>query len=361
VPNSANNHEFENLSNESSPRRLLRQLIEHAPDAMMVIDDKDKIMVVNRRIEQLFGFESHILVGKNPQGLFPEWTSGLSRAIVNQPLAAGGNVHNMTAYHSNGSESCAEVSFSIITIENHQFVVAGIRETTPNSLARHKLETINQELIETNEKLQSLSVTDPLTEVLNRRGLENVLIREISYSNRNKTDLLAVIVDLDDFKSINDNNGHATGDRVLRQVAQVLKSGLRTIDWIGRVGGDEFLILLPNTSLTVGIVVAERICASLTRSEIANLRGRSKVTASLGLVQLPGHTSTIEEVLELTTSSLKASKESGKNQVNFEGDNVFSRSSQNQSAHMRANETSIITSQTDFSVDSKRVGFDDEN
>ncbi len=361
MPNSANNHEFENLSNESSPRRLLRQLIEHAPDAMMVIDDKDRIMVVNRRIEQLFGFESQTLVGQNPQGLFPEWTSSLSRAIVNQPLEAGGNVHNMTAYHIDGSESCAEVSFSTITIDNHQFVVAGIRETTPNSLARHKLETINQELIETNEKLQSLSVTDPLTEVLNRRGLENVLIREISYSNRNKTDLLAVIVDLDDFKSINDNDGHATGDRVLRQVAQVLKSGLRTIDWIGRVGGDEFLILLPNTSLTVGIVVAERICASLTRSEISKLRGRSKVTASLGLVQLPAHTSTIEEVLELTTSSLKASKESGKNQVNFEGDSVFSPSSQNQNAHMRANDTSIITSQTDFSVDSKRVGVDDEN
>ncbi len=361
MTNSANNLEFSNLSNESSPRRLLRQLIEHAPDAMMVIDDKDRIMVVNRRVEQLFGFEAQILFGQNPRGLFPEWTPGLSRAIVSQPIASGGNVHNMTAIHSDGSESCAEVSFSNITIDNHQFVVAGIRETTPNSLARQELETINLELIETNERLQSLSVTDPLTEVLNRRGLENVLVREISYSNRNNTELLAIIVDLDDFKSINDVDGHATGDRVLRQVALVLKSGLRTIDWIGRVGGDEFLILLPNTSLTVGIVVAERICASLTRKEITDLRGRSKVTASLGLVQLPAHTSTIEEVLELTTSSLKASKESGKNQVNFEGANVFSRSSQNQNVNLRQSEPSIRTSQTDFSVGSKRGGFEEEN
>lgn len=361
MSNSANNYAIDNLSNESSPRRLLRQLIEHAPDAMMVIDDKDRIMVVNRRIEQLFGFESHILVGQNPQGLFPEWTSNLSRAIVNQPLAAGGNVRNMIAFHNDGSESCAEVSFSNITIDNHQFVVAGIRETTPNSLARSELETINLELIETNERLQSLSVTDPLTEVLNRRGLENVLIREVSYSNRNETDLLAVIVDLDDFKSINDNDGHATGDRVLRQVALVLKSGLRTIDWIGRIGGDEFLILLPNTSLSVGIVVAERICASLTRSEISNLRGRSKVTASLGLVQLPKHTSTIEEVLELTTVSLKASKERGKNQVNFEGGNVLFRSSQNQTAHVRPSEPSVIASQADCSKGSKRGGVEDEN
>lgn len=320
MTNSAN-RDPENLSNESTPRRLLRQLIEHAPDAMMVVDDQDRIMVVNARVEQLFGYKPTLIFGQSPQRLFPEWCSRMTRAVIEHPIADSGNVHNMPARRSNGEKFCAEVSLSNIVLNHHQFVVAGIRDTTPNSLALHALETLNLELIETNQRLQSLSVTDPLTELLNRRGLENVLQREISYAQRNKSELLAVLVDLDDFKSINDD-GHATGDRVLREIAKVLKSGLRTIDWIGRIGGDEFLILLPNTPLSVGIVVADRIRLALTQHEVANLRGgRSKVTASLALAVLPGHISTIEEVLELTSATLKESKANGKNRVSIGGNN----------------------------------------
>jgi diguanylate cyclase (GGDEF)-like protein len=168
-----------------------------------------------------------------------------------------------------------------------------------------------------NEQLESLVKMDSLTSVLNRRGLESVLTREIEYAKRNKTKLLAVMIDLDDFKRVNDTLGHFAGDLVLKHVASVLKQSVRAIDWVGRVGGDEFVILLPGTSLTDAVKVAERIRCDLSSKSFPLVDGEIRQTASLGVIQLPLNVCSIEEILELTKSSLKDSKERGKDCVSF--------------------------------------------
>lgn len=168
-----------------------------------------------------------------------------------------------------------------------------------------------------NEQLESLVNMDSLTSVLNRRGLESVLAREIDYARRNKTDLLAIMIDLDDFKRVNDVHGHFTGDLVLKHVATVLKQSVRTIDWLGRVGGDEFVILLPDTTLMSGIKVAERIRLDLSSKVFPLGDDEIRQTASLGVIQLPMSVCSIEEILELTKSALKDSKMRGKNCVSF--------------------------------------------
>ncbi|MBX9668366.1 MAG: diguanylate cyclase [Candidatus Obscuribacterales bacterium] len=310
----------DNVSTETTPMRLLRQLFKQAPDALLVADDQDKIILINARAEQLFGYRSLQLAGQNPRKLLPGWFESLAAISIGSKadsMTVFCNVTNMQAMTKDGIEFSAEVSISALVIGSHRFVVASIREMTPNLLARRALETINRELEETNAQLVSLSKTDPLTELLNRRGLENVLQREVSYAGRNKTELLAVLVDLDDFKAVNDASGHAAGDRVLRRVAQSLKDGLRGVDWIGRVGGDEFLILLPCTALPIGVQVAERVRQSLSETPDSGLPDEHRVTASLGLVSLPMHTTSIEEVLELATAALKESKSRGKNRVSF--------------------------------------------
>jgi len=174
-----------------------------------------------------------------------------------------------------------------------------------------------EELKRDNEQLESLVKMDSLTSVLNRRGLESVLAREIEYAKRNKTDLLAVMIDLDDFKRVNDVHGHFTGDLVLKHVATVLKESVRTIDWLGRVGGDEFVILLPDTTLMSGIRVAERIRLDLISKVFPLGDDEIRQTASLGVIQLPMSVCSIEEILELTKSALKDSKMRGKNCVSF--------------------------------------------
>ncbi|MDZ4837755.1 MAG: diguanylate cyclase [Candidatus Melainabacteria bacterium] len=307
------NTEFEATGGERTPSRLLEYFAQ-APDALMVVDPSDKIILLNARAEHLFECESKQLEGNRPRDLFPEWDTSLSMAVLHNPID-GENVYNMPALRHNGEKFSAEVSLSLVVIAEHSFVVAGIRDITPNGVARRELECVNKELIETNQRLTSLSTTDPLTQLLNRRGFETVLTREISYAKRKEVELIAVLVDLDDFKSINDKNGHAVGDRVLVQVSKVLSEGLRTVDWIARVGGDEFLILLTNTTLALAAMVADRIRVSLSQSAIPGLNDRSTVTASFGLVSVPTHLSTLEDVLQLTTATLKASKQGGKNRV----------------------------------------------
>lgn len=314
------------MGRDAAPRRLLRQLFEQAPDALMVVDDKEEVILLNARAEQLFGIETSRLVGQSPRALLPGWFEGLANATGKNSNGTG-NVINMMATKYGGHEFCVEVSLSAIILSQHRFIVAGFRDRTPSSVARHTLETVNKQLEETNAKLVTLSRTDPLTDLFNRRGLEDILLREINYAKRNATGLLAVLVDLDDFKAVNDANGHAEGDRVLKQVAHILRDGLRAVDWIGRVGGDEFLLLLPCTSLPLGMQVAERVRLALNQNIVSTTNGQSRVTASLGLVSLPLGVSTIEEVLELTTATLKESKRKGKNRVSM-GDSAGTLKSQ---------------------------------
>jgi diguanylate cyclase (GGDEF)-like protein len=188
------------------------------------------------------------------------------------------------------------------------------------SMAKRKIRLTEEldRLKRANEKLESLVKTDALTELLNRRGLENVLVREMEYARRNKSDLLALIIDLDDFKNVNDSRGHFIGDLVLMHVAGILKNSFRSIDWIGRVGGDEFLVLLPSTSLKSGAQVAERVRQHLCQKTFASSDGDIRQTASFGLVSLPASISSIEEVLELTKISLKNSKMRGKNCISLD-------------------------------------------
>lgn len=203
-----------------------------------------------------------------------------------------------------------------VSFEHRSFVVCTLKGADDAKEAQKETRKLISSLQETNERLELLVNADPLTELLNRRGLENVLLREISFARRNKTDLLAALVDLDDFKKINDAWGHATGDLVLKTVAGILKDSVRLTDWISRVGGDEFLILLPTTSLTDSVTVAERMRLMLASKEIHMNNGTSiRVTASIGLVELPYTTCSLEEVLELAKAALKSSKKAGKNSV----------------------------------------------
>ncbi len=294
---------------------LLRELFEQAPDAHMISDEQGAVILANKRAEKLFGYETNELAGANLHTLLPGWSNKVPSAAAR--LRACGNVCNMKAVRIDDMEFTVEVSFSLLVCNGQRYTAVSIRDTTPNSRARDALWTINKSLEETNSKLLSMSITDPLTDLLNRRGLETVLNREMSYAKRNKTELLVALVDLDDFKSINDKEGHAVGDRVLQVVAQTLKEGLRAVDWLARVGGDEFLILLPCTNLSSGARVAERVRLALSQNPISVPAGDLFVTASLGMISLPEDVCSIEEVLELTRETLKDSKSRGKNRVTF--------------------------------------------
>ena len=135
-----------------------------------------------------------------------------------------------------------------------------------------------------NEKLQLISKTDHLTKVLIRSEIESQIIQEIKRSDRSKHPIAFVILDIDHFKKVNDTYGHAIGDVVLQSLAKYCSSQLRTIDAFGRVGGEEFLMMLPDTDETEAVFVAERIrkgVASLVCTSV--LDDEIKIQISLGV------------------------------------------------------------------------------
>ena len=181
------------------------------------------------------------------------------------------------------------------------------------ALERHRQK---QKIEELNEHLEKLSFLDPLTQLLNRRGLQRTLSRELEISGREGANLSVILLDLDNFKPINDTFGLAVGDIVLQEISKVLKSTVRVTDYVSRVGGDEFIILLPNTRLLEGVHFSERIRLAISQTPVVVAGGQTvKVTASFGVMSVNKRTASVDSLLEETHAALAKSKRSGKNQV----------------------------------------------
>jgi diguanylate cyclase (GGDEF)-like protein len=132
-------------------------------------------------------------------------------------------------------------------------------------------------------QLASMVHTDPLTGCLNRRGFDQVLSHSVAAASRRGGELSLLAIDIDHFKSINDTSGHLVGDAVLREVVEILMRSSRGGDVVARVGGEEFVILLPDTDNETAGVVAERITNSMRKNKFRIAHGRQTVTVSVGI------------------------------------------------------------------------------
>jgi len=176
-------------------------------------------------------------------------------------------------------------------------------------------------LIENNKHLEKMVSIDRLTQVHNRNYYELQAPLEIERANRNKLGFGFLMIDIDDFKKVNDVFGHDVGDRVLRLVAQTVRKSLRKIDLLFRYGGEEFVVLLPGASADSARRTAERIRGIVARVEHTTDDGRKvKVTISIGGCIYPDHAANESQLLRTADKALYAAKEEGKNRVIFSGE-----------------------------------------
>ena len=162
-------------------------------------------------------------------------------------------------------------------------------------------------------EVQQLAKIDGLTGLYNRRYLFEVGKREIQRAHRYKLDLSAIMFDIDHFKKINDTNGHKTGDEVLRILAQHCKKILRTTDTIGRYGGEEFAIILPNANLDTTHHVAERLRKFVAKNPFSTSKGTISITISLGIAPLTETIMDLATLLDRADTSLYDAKQAGRN------------------------------------------------
>lgn len=156
------------------------------------------------------------------------------------------------------------------------------------------------------------SVTDPMTGLFNRRHFESQLGKEIDRYQRFGHPFSFIIIDLDYLKKINDTLGHHFGDEAIKHIGNVLKRSVRDVDTVGRFGGEEFVVLLPETDLKWARMVAERICTSIREK---NVEGVGTVTASVGVAIFPHDAEDKEKLFELADKALFLAKHRGRNQV----------------------------------------------
>jgi diguanylate cyclase (GGDEF)-like protein len=175
-----------------------------------------------------------------------------------------------------------------------------------------ELEKRNQELSEANLRIEELARHDPLTGLLNRRSLFELLGQHVVRCSRIGNPLSAMILDLDHFKLVNDSYGHAMGDRVLCAVAEYVSVNSRPYDLVGRYGGEEFVVILPDAGLEAAHVTAERYRGGICQLKVKDLT--KTITASIGVTCLK-KTDSIETLLDRADRALYRAKYSGRNRV----------------------------------------------
>ncbi len=182
-----------------------------------------------------------------------------------------------------------------------------------------QLVEINQNLEEANSRLESLATTDPLTSLLNHRAINGSIDQEIERAFRYGRQFSLLFIDLDHFKTINDTYGHGAGDVALKDFAEMVTRNVRGVDVVGRWGGEEFLVLLPEIDGTSAIECAERVRASIAGHRFP-VGGGIHITCSVGVASYPQNSMERGELIDLADQAMYAAKRLGRNQVRSSGE-----------------------------------------
>lgn len=180
------------------------------------------------------------------------------------------------------------------------------------------LETQNlQKIAEKSEYYKKLSTIDDLTDLNNQRYFRHMLVNESKRHGRYKRPLNLLMIDIDNFKKVNDTHGHLVGDQVLKQVAVLLKKNVRACDHLARYGGEEFAVLLPETTENEAFMVGERIVMTIHRNQFKTIEGEEldRLSVTIGLAAFPRDAKDPDQLLKRADEALYQGKQLGKNRI----------------------------------------------
>ena len=245
----------------------------------------------------------------------------LTEAISNISYMEGEDVKSLEKYvdelekvveKGNLEEVIGEIKVIAVNIKNRILKMGESFKSIKSQLetSYRIIDSLKNEL----EKQRELSVVDELTRVYNRRGLMEALRRELSAVKRYSSKLSVSFIDFDDFKYINDNFGHTVGDKVLVSVVSLIKNALRSTDIIGRYGGDEFVVLLPRTSLDEAYKAMERILNEVKTKKFKIKDNYLRISISIGLCEAKPEDEE-ESLISRLSSAVKRAKSEGKGRI----------------------------------------------
>jgi diguanylate cyclase (GGDEF)-like protein/PAS domain S-box-containing protein len=288
--------------------------MDNLPDGVYFTDRERRITYWNRAAEDITGYQAEEVIGKRCADnlLMHVDDSGCLLCQGECPVSrtlADGRPHRGDVYlhHKNGHRVPVEVRVRPIWGGNGE-VTGAIEVFNDNSRQRAVRERAKE--------LATFAYLDPTSQVGNRRYLEHELKRQLDQRSEDGTAFGIILMDLDEFKKINDTYGHAAGDAALVIVARTLSNCLRASDVIGRWGGDEFLAILPGITREVLAKMSEKLRALVAQSTVGFDSTEIRVTVSLGAAMAsPGDS--VESLLKRADQHLYSSKQAGRNQVSL--------------------------------------------
>lgn len=280
--------------------KLMMSVMEACAEAVLITDKELRIIWVNSAFERLTGYSKAEVYGKSPNQII---CSGKQNADFYQKmwlrLSCGkhwsGELINR---HKNGELYYEQMT--ITPVKNRSGAVSHY-VAIKNNISRRKEDQL---------RLETLASKDSLTGICNRRAFIECLTCYLEGSQSGRGVLM--MLDLDHFKQVNDNHGHLCGDRVLVDFAELIFSQLRSEDVFGRLGGEEFGLLVPDVSFEEGMHIAERLCESLKNHSILFDQQELCITTSIGVARIPSNKIQSEDLLDLADKGLYLAKRDGR-------------------------------------------------
>ncbi|MCF8034360.1 MAG: diguanylate cyclase [Desulfarculaceae bacterium] len=287
-------------------QKRLEAVSNASQEAIAIVDSQDRVQFWNRAAESLFGYTRQEAMGRSLHEMVtsPEVRPKAMEGMALFAQAGQGPVleglRQLMAQRKDGSSFPAEIAVSAFRMDGHWFAGGNVRDISD----RKQYE----------RELKRLANTDGLTGVSNRRRFLELAEQEIVRAGRYGRPLSLLMLDLDHFKAVNDTHGHEVGDQVLKSFVQVCLSVLRQVDIFGRVGGEEFMAMLPETDQEGALGGAERLRAAVAGAAVKAGGVEVKYTVSIGAAVWREGMG-LEELMNLSDQALYQAKEAGRDQV----------------------------------------------
>jgi len=302
---------------EESERKY-RQLHEAMIDGFVRFDDQGKVTEFNEAFRSMLGYERDELLSLTDKDLTPEGWRALEAEVVESQVLVRG-------YSDVYEKGYLRKDKGVVPVELRTYLTrdkagnpcgrwALVRDITERKRTEEQLRLGKERLTAALEALREQATHDFLTGVYNRAAILEILHREVARCERDGSAPCLAIADVDHFKAINDTYGHAVGDEVLREITRRLRTQLRPYDSIGRYGGEEFLVVTPNCTLTYALTLAERLRACVANEPFKTSAGMIPVTLSLGIATT-NLTLSVDALFDLADEALYRAKRNGRNRV----------------------------------------------
>ncbi len=299
----------ERTSQLRKSRALFEAVVDNSPTKIHIKDIEGRYTLINREAEKLFGISNAEGCGKTSYDLFPGDIADTFMAHDQAVIESGAPMEKEEEFTLNdGVHIFLTTKFPIFD----QNGITGIGAIGTDITKRKRAE---EALRQSEQRFAHLAATDPLTGTDNRRSFFEKAEAELRRARRYKRPISLLMIDIDHFKAINDSHGHAFGDQVLKCLVEAFRDILREQDILGRLGGEEFAVVLVEENLAAAGYVAERLRQAVEALEVESAGNTCRFTISIGVCECAGDTELFSKALERADAALYAAKQDGRNRT----------------------------------------------